>query len=1378
MTKIQATQEQYSNLSRPEQLIVATLALAMEPMAKAKLLECLRRADIRALHGAAWMAESLSPVLDQLKTGGFVVEEASKGITCATEINRQAVHAALKYQAFEAVSAALVAMFPVLQSYGNEVYPRSYRFALSRLRIALLRGQSPQETQQWLAACLRLLEVRERHPFVELFGQPFDAALLRSLNPQMRDEVVAVLLQLSEHDPQDAPLLRAWLETDLQSRAERGSSLVLGAAEFWLLSGRLDRAEELTRKNPEPRARSLYAAVLLLRGDLNAALVEFEEALKALRKQISPRVYLSGIRGYLYVLALLRSEDPKLRKRADIVLQNVARGEWVRDDPFGYLRLLRLSQTPSQAAGQFGHVPATKPLSCLLQMLVFYWLGAQPTEAYAGALTRLQEKTHSLGFEFIAAQAAQLRAAWLQQPEQAQVAAAIRTECGFVDLVAWFAREEPWQRQLAALVKLKAPLPSAPTARDVRLVWNIVFEPTLNALYVEPREQKLDARGKWTKGRPLALQRLADPEQLEFADAQDKRVCATALMRTEEYYGRVTYTLDHRAAILALAGHPLVFWQETPTIRVEIVRGEPQLLIEDSGANIKLTMQPELTMTDDVILIVKETPTRLRVTEFSEEHRRIGAIVRDGLVVPKHAKQQVLDAIAAISSLVTVHSDVGGGAANVTQVPVDARLHVHLYPHNAGLKIQILVRPFSDGGPYFSPGAGAENVIAEVNGQPCQTRRMLAEERQAQANFVAACPALESGALMYGEWLIDDPSLALELLLQLHAQAEHIVIAWPEGEKFKLRGVADAKQFSLSIKRDNEWFVATGELKIAEDEVLNLRKLLELMQQSPGRFVALGGGEFVALTEEFRRRLAEVATFGDLHGNGVRTHPLAAFSLDELASEVATVDGDRHWKQHLKRLHELDRLDPQLPSTLQTELRDYQADGFRWLVRLAHWGVGACLADDMGLGKTVQTLALILARAPQGATLIIAPTSVCTNWIAEATRFAPTLKLVLYGASNREKALTNVQPFDVVVASYGMLQNAADLFATVHWHTIVLDEAQAIKNRETKRAQAAMALVADFKVIVTGTPLENHLGELWSLFRFINPGLLGSLEQFNQRFAVPIERFSDAGVRARLRKLIQPFILRRTKNQVLTELPSRTEILRPVELSGEEMALYEALRREALDRLAAIDAPAGQKQIQILAEITKLRRACCHPQLVAPQLKLSGSKLAAFGELLAELLDNRHKALVFSQFVDHLSLIRAHLDERGLRYQYLDGATSMQERKRRVDAFQAGSGDVFLISLKAGGTGLNLTAADYVIHMDPWWNPAVEDQASDRAHRMGQQRPVTIYRLVAKHTIEEKIVELHQHKRDLADSLLGGGDVSGKMSADEILKLLQEEFRE
>jgi len=455
-------------------------------------------------------------------------------------------------------------------------------------------------------------------------------------------------------------------------------------------------------------------------------------------------------------------------------------------------------------------------------------------------------------------------------------------------------------------------------------------------------------------------------------------------------------------------------------------------------------------------------------------------------------------------------------------------------------------------------------------------------------------------------------------------------------------------------------------------------------------------------------------------------------------------------------------------------LRDYQKEGFQWLSKLADWGVGACLADDMGLGKTVQALAVILDRSKLGPSLVVAPASVCRNWVKEIDKFAPNLTPILFSESNRKRTIEKAKGNEVLITTYGLLQSENELFASKNFATIVLDEAQAIKNSSAKRSKAAMQLNGDLKIITTGTPIENHLGELWNLFRFINPGLLGSLKGFRNRFAIPIEKDGDKETQEQLQLLIRPFILRRHKKEVLKELPAKTEVVLSVDLSKEEEAFYEALRLEAVDSLENNqEDQAGAKHLKVLAQLMRLRRACCNPKLVNPEVTFKSSKLELFGKTVEELVENGHKALVFSQFVGHLKLIEDYIKEKGIPYQYLDGSTPAKKRQERIDAFQNGEGELFLISLKAGGTGLNLTAADYVIHMDPWWNPAVEDQASDRAHRIGQTRPVTVYRLITENTIEEKIIKLHESKRDLADSLLKGTDASSKLSASDLLDLIK-----
>ncbi len=597
-----------------------------------------------------------------------------------------------------------------------------------------------------------------------------------------------------------------------------------------------------------------------------------------------------------------------------------------------------------------------------------------------------------------------------------------------------------------------------------------------------------------------------------------------------------------------------------------------------------------------------------------------------------------------------------------------------------------------------------------------------------------------------------------------------IVLEWPQGKAMRLLAKRGLEAMKLSVASQRDWFAVTGELTLDDGRVMDMARLIDLLSATPGRFVKIGEDEFLALSQELRKRLDAIRALQDKG----RIHPLAAGLLDE-ALDGLEVQTDAAWEGRLERLREAQDLVPEIPGTLQAELRDYQVEGFRWLARLAHWGAGACLADDMGLGKTVQTLALLLTRAAEGPALVLAPTSVCANWVEEAGRFAPTLKARLFGPGDRAALLEGLGPFDLVICTYGLLWTEAEALSKVQWRTIVADEAQAFKNAQTKRSQAVMDLQGDFRLITTGTPIENHLGELWNLFRFINPGLLGSLEHFNHRFALPIEVRKDKAAGNQLKRLIRPFILRRLKSEVLAELPERTEITLHVELSEEERLFYEALRRSALERISQVGGQGpGDVRFQVLAEIMRLRRACCNPKLVVLDSSIPSAKLQAFAEIVEELRENRHKALVFSQFVDHLALVREWLDGEKVPYQYLDGSTPVKRRQEAVAAFQAGRGDLFLISLKAGGAGLNLTAADYVIHLDPWWNPAVEDQASDRAHRIGQQRPVTIYRLVARNTIEDMILDLHRHKRDLADSLLEGAEMAARMGVEEMMALLKE----
>jgi superfamily II DNA or RNA helicase len=450
----------------------------------------------------------------------------------------------------------------------------------------------------------------------------------------------------------------------------------------------------------------------------------------------------------------------------------------------------------------------------------------------------------------------------------------------------------------------------------------------------------------------------------------------------------------------------------------------------------------------------------------------------------------------------------------------------------------------------------------------------------------------------------------------------------------------------------------------------------------------------------------------------------------------------------------------ELPADLTAELRPYQRRGVDWLSFLCEAGLGGLLADDMGLGKTVQALCAV-----RGRTLVVAPTSVLPNWAAEAARFRPSLRVSVYHGAKR-----SLDPAaDLTLTTYAILRLEAATLAEVPWDCVVIDESQNIKNPDSQVARAAYGLQGAFRLALTGTPVENRLDELWSQFNFINRGLLGSRSDFEERYARPIASGDDAAL-AHLQERLRPFVLRRLKREVAPDLPPRTEVTLWVELSAAERASYDAVRAATLDEVAR-RLGANVSVMEILEALLRLRQAACHSALLPGQEAASSSKIELLLETLDEALSEGHKALVFSQWTSLLDLLEPHLQRAAVGYCRLDGAT--RDRGAVVEAFQRPGGPpVMLISLKAGGSGLNLTAADHVFLMDPWWNPAVEDQAADRAHRLGQERPVLVHRLVAQDTVEERILALQERKRQIAASALAQAQHAVDITKDELLALL------
>lgn len=924
---------------------------------------------------------------------------------------------------------------------------------------------------------------------------------------------------------------------------------------------------------------------------------------------------------------------------------------------------------------------------------------------------------------------------------------------------------------------------------------------TIRAFLQRPKKS---GRG-WTKGREIQP---ADLLRRDFTDRPvDGRIASIA---SNPSYSFDDNHFNEFRAVEMMIGHPNVVWDDESADPIEVCSGELTIaiepLIDEDGdepdpthSDADAMYSPRLELSgrpidpskskilmgytspaEPVVLVVEPELSRwtlcpLRDPKASKLIDFLLANDLSQLQLDAQAAGRFAVGSAAVDSMLKVRLPMrlAGPLSDVT-----AELVVRLRPRpGAGLHIDLAIHDdrFRD---FMIPGSTPAIVVCLTDDGPSRLQRDIAEEHVRAKKLVERFSLEQLSPTGAYAFTAESDHEALELLGRLYAAGEDAPrLIWPEGESIKVRGEITPSSLKVQIDDQRDWFGLDGSVTIDGREVA-LADLLAAVRDRQS-LVKVGDREFAQISDAFRQRLKQLSDTVVEDRGGLRIADAVVPAVAELIGNDVPIEATARWHQSIERLETITDWIPKQPDGLDATLRDYQTDGYRWLAKLARWGVGGVLADDMGLGKTVQTLGALIDRAENGPALIIAPTSVGENWIREAQRFAPELNPKSYRDSDRKKLIEDAGPGDLVIVSYQLVQRDAELFASRSWNTLVLDEAQFIKNSQTKTSQAIRRIDADWRIGLSGTPLENHLGELWSLFRTISPGLLGSWERFRSRFAEPIERQKDDERREALSRLVRPFILRRTKNKVLKELPPRTEITLQAELSPKERELYENTRIAALAELSGDPATgaagaAGQKRIKTLAWLTKLRQLACHPRLVDGGWEQGSAKLSLIMQTIDELRDGDHRALMFSQFVKHLTLVREELDRRGISYQYLDGATPAAVRQQRVDAFQAGEGDLFLISLKAGGTGLNLTAADYVLHLDPWWNPAVEDQATDRAHRIGQQRAVTVYRMVATGTIEEKILQLHADKRELVSGVLDGTDKAAKLQTADLINLIRE----
>ena len=924
-----------------------------------------------------------------------------------------------------------------------------------------------------------------------------------------------------------------------------------------------------------------------------------------------------------------------------------------------------------------------------------------------------------------------------------------------IRLCEMFDSEASWEDLLTTLSKTENPL---------KLIWLVRLD-TGSELQeawceVEPATVEHKSKNKYGSPKIIGWQELLDRSSIIMSE-QDKQVLS--LLKRSNENDKIDYKFPDSRALSILHKAENIYLLDEPSQKIYLEERRPEIDIETCESRYDLSWSFPLTRGRLHLHEIEDF--KYEVCCLTESQTLLREKLLKTLSLPRKTDDLKKFTESLASNVVLKGSE---GLFDLDETPQSTKTKIKCRFNPSGVEYKLEIVAQSDWGYEEVPGKGRVFISIKSQGRIFQWLRDLPLERTIVEKVLRQIDLEKNSDLTYE---IYDRQHLLEILEKLN-QIKDITIDWPKDLKVSAHKYSSGI-LSVNASENKDWFHVEGKLNFGE-VVVKLATLIEKLDKK-SRYVTLSENQYLIITEELKEQLIGVSELVDQRDEQLLLHSTLAEQFNSSLNGVPIdLEEDILFKDAVRRALHAKKEIVVIPKDLKVELRPYQETGYKWLARMTSQGIGVCLADDMGLGKTIQTLALLSLRSTEGPSIVVAPTSLCINWCNEAERFTRGLNFINYSGDDRRDYLKKLGPADIIVVSYSILINDGDFLSEIVWNVMVLDEAQMVKNTGTLRSKSIRLIQSKYRVALSGTPLENHTGELWNIFDILNPGLLGNRSAFNKNFALPIER-GDQQALKKLRSRIKTFLLRRLRKHVLDDLPESQESVFYINLSEKENDLYNAHRYNAIKNLKKFRKESktrNKKRIEILAEITRLRIAAANPQIVDTQLDISNKSDAVINKL-RNLDENGHATLIFSQFVNHLDIIQNLLIKEGITFSRLDGSMNTKTRQQSIESFSNGLVSCMLISLKAGGVGLNLTRADHVIHLDPWWNPAVEDQAIARAVRMGQKNKVNVIRFISKNTIEDDIIKLHDSKRGLADDLLKGTGSASKLSVEELIGLIE-----